>query len=57
MFQSISSMFSMLNNLFKAGDTIARTGVKYAEQFEAEADLALVGKRAQLKEQQDLLKA
>jgi hypothetical protein len=48
MFTAFGMFFSMVGNIFKIGDTVARTGVKYAEHFEYDADIILVGKRAAL---------
>lgn len=48
MFTSFGMFFSMITNIFTIGDTVARTGAKYAKHFEYDADVILVGKRAAL---------
>ena len=57
MFKSISMIFNTITEIFTAANVIARTGTKYALQFEAEADIQLAQKKALLLQTAELAEA
>jgi len=57
MFKSISMIFNTITEIFTALNIIARTGTKYARQFEAEADIQLAQKKALLLQTPELAEA
>ena len=54
MFKAISTFFSTITEAMTGLNIIARTGTKYALQFEADAQTQLAKKRALLLEQEEL---
>ena len=57
MFKAIAMIFSTITEAATALNIVARTGTKYAMQFEAEADIALARKKATLAQQEELTEA
>ena len=57
MFKAISTFFSTITEAMTGLNIIARTGTKYALQFEADAQTQLAKKRAALAQQEELAEA